>query len=138
MAIPFNVIEDAFFFVSAAQPYEHNAYLCKQTGQVFYTSEMGDSDALPEDLDESDKYVAIPHKNNLNLGRTLVFEFVEEYLPAELDKVLAIFRKRGAYSRYKDLLERKGFLQKWYQYEEDRQKAGLRDWCAENNIELLG
>lgn len=136
MAIPFNVIEDAFLFVSMARPYEHNAYLCKQTGQVFYTSEMGDSDALPEDLEESDKYIAIPHKNDLNLGRALVFEFTEEYLPAELDEVLAIFRKRGAYSRYRDLLERKGFLQTWYQYEEDRQKAGLRDWCAENDIEL--
>ena len=136
MAISFEVIVDAFMFVSMEQQYIHNAYLCKETGQTFYTSEIGDSDELPEDLDESDQYVAIPHKNELDLGKDLVFEFTSEYLPEELDRVLAIFRKKGAYSRYKDLLERKGSLQKWYQYEEDRQKAALREWCAENDIDI--
>jgi len=136
MAISFDVIVDAFMFVSMEQPYVHNAYLCKETGQTFYTSEIGDSDELPEDLDESDKYVAIPHKNELDLGKDLVFEFTSEYLPEELDRVLAIFRKKGAYSRYKDILEIKGSLQKWHQYEEDRQKAALREWCAENDIDI--
>ncbi len=136
MAISFEVIVDAFMFVSMEQQYIHNAYLCKETGQTFYTSEIGDSDELPEDLDEPDKYVAIPHKNELDLGRDLVFQFTAEYLPEELDRVFSMFRKKGAYSRYKDLLERKGSLQKWYQYEEDRQKAALREWCAENDIDI--
>lgn len=136
MAISFEVIVDAFMFVSMEQQYIHNAYLCKETGQTFYTSEIGDFDELPEDLDEPDKYVAIPHKNELDLGRDLVFQFTAEYLPEELDRVFSMFRKKGAYSRYKDLLERKGSLQKWYQYEEDRQKAALREWCAENDIDI--
>ena len=50
MAISFSDIEDAFFFVSMDQQYMHNAYLCKETGETFYTSEIGDSDELPEDL----------------------------------------------------------------------------------------
>jgi hypothetical protein len=44
MAISFTDIEDAFFFVSMDQQYMHNAYLCKETGEMFYTSEIGDSD----------------------------------------------------------------------------------------------
>ena len=57
MAISFDDIENAFFFVSMDQKYMHNAYLCKKTGQIFYTSEMGDSDELPEDIDDPDKYM---------------------------------------------------------------------------------
>jgi hypothetical protein len=137
MAITFDEIENAFMFVSMDQRYMHNAYLCIETGQMFYTSEMGDSDELPDDIDES-KYISIPHKNDLDLGKNLVIEFVSEFLPKELDRVYSIFQRRGAYSRYKELLSEKGFLDKWYKFEDERQKAALKDWCAENGIEFEG
>ena len=138
MAISFSNIEDAFFFVSMDQQHMHNAYLCKETGETFYTSEAGDSDELPEDIDDPDKYIAIPHKNELDLGKTLVIEFTSTYLPEELKKVYSIFRHRGAYSRYKDLLESKGALEDWYKFENERQKVALKEWCQENNIEIKG
>jgi hypothetical protein len=75
MAILFDDIENAFLFVSMDQKFMHNAYLCKETGQIFYTSELGDSDELPEDIDDTEKYITIPHKNDLELGKALVFEF---------------------------------------------------------------
>ena len=136
MAISFSDIEDAFFFVSMDQQYMHNAYLCKETGEMFYTSEIGDSDELPEDIDDPEKYIAIPHKNELDLGKTLVIEFTSTYLPEELKKVDSIFRHRGAYSRYKDLLESKGALEDWYKFENERQKVALKEWCQENKIEI--
>ena len=114
----------------------HNAYLCKETGEIFYTSEMGDSDELPEDIDDLDKYIAIPHKNELDLGKALVIEFISEYFPEELDRVYSIFSRKGAYSRYKDLLESKSALEDWYKFENERQKMALKEWCRENNIEI--
>jgi hypothetical protein len=105
MAVSFDDIENAFFFVSMDQQYMHSAYLCKETGKIFYTSEAGDSDELPDDIDDPDKYITIPHKNELDLGKALVIEFTSEYLPEELDTVYSIFRRKGAYSRYRDLLE---------------------------------
>jgi hypothetical protein len=44
MAISFDDIENAFLFVSMGQQYMHNAYLCKDIGQIFYTSATNDSD----------------------------------------------------------------------------------------------
>ena len=138
MPIKFSDIEDAFFFVSMAEQYIHSAYLCKETGHIFYTSEMGDSDELPEDINELDKYLDIPHKNELNLGKALVIEFTAKFLPEELDKVHSIFRRKGAYSRFKDLLERKGALDEWYKYENDQHRLALKEWCRENDIEIQG
>ena len=138
MAISFSDIEDAFFFVSMDQQYMHNAYLCKETGEMFYTSEIGDSDELPEDIDDPEKYISILHKNELDLGKTLVIEFTSTFLPEELDKVYSIFRHKGAYSRYKDLLERKGALEDWYKFENERRELALKEWCRENNIEIKG
>jgi hypothetical protein len=138
MAVSFDVIENAFFFVSMDQQFMHNAYLCNETGEIFYTSEIGDSDELPEDIDNPDKYIAIPHKNELDLGKALVIEFSSEYLPEELDKVYSIFRRKRAYSRYKELLETKGSLEDWYKFENERQKVALKEWCRQNSIEIDG
>jgi hypothetical protein len=137
MVITFDEIENAFLFVSMDQPYMHNVYLCKETGRMFYVSEMGDSDELPDDIDEP-KYISIPHKNDLDLGKNLVFEFVTDFLPNELDRVYSIFRRRGAYSRFKDLLSEKGYLDEWYNFEDERQKAALKKWCTENGIKIEG
>ena len=134
MSISFDDIENAFFFVSMDQMFMHNAYLCKETGQIFYTSEMGDSNELPEDIDDPEKYITIPHKNELDLGKALVIEFTSEYLPEELEAVDSIFRHKGAYLRYKDLLERKGVLENWHKFENERQEMALKEWCRENNI----
>ena len=81
MAISFSDIEDAFFFVSMDQQYMHNAYLCKETGETFYTSEAGDSDELPEDIDDPEKYIAIPHKNELDLGKHLSLNLHQHIYP---------------------------------------------------------
>jgi hypothetical protein len=138
LAISFDDIENAFFFVSMDQQYMHDAYLCKETGEIFYTSEMGDSDELPEDIDDPEKYISIPHKNDLDLGKALVIEFTSKYLPEELDRVYAIFRRKGAYSIYKDLLESKGVLEDWYNFENEREGAALKEWCRKNNVEIEG
>lgn len=98
-------IENAFFFVSFGDPYEHSALISRETGQIYYISELGDSDELPEDVeDEPEKYVAIPHKNDLGLGKRLVLSFVAESLPDEFETVERIrgsrhFWRRKAYSR---------------------------------------
>lgn len=84
------------------------------------------------------KYIAIPHKNDLELGKRLVLRFADEFLPDVLDEVYDIFRRRGAYGRFKNLLERRGMLSQWYEYEEKSQKEALRRWCEDSEIELHG
>ena len=132
----YSEIEDAFLFVSSAPPFEHSAYLNRETGKFYYVSALGDSDELPDDLEESDKYANIPHKNDLDLGRDLVFAFVSANLPDEYGKVRGFFSGRGAYARYKDLLESKGQLDAWYEFEKRSIEEALRKWCTENGIAI--
>ena len=134
--IKFSDIEDAILFVSSAGYGMHSALLCKDTGRILYRSEMRGLDEIGnEDLD-SDTCIEIPHKNDLDLGQRLVFEFVESRVPDGYHRVQEIFRRRGAYGRFKDFLESKGLLQSWYDFENRRQEQALRDWCEENGIEI--
>lgn len=137
--VSFSDLDDAFDFVSCGAPCEHVAVLCRETGTFHYRSEMGDLDEMPEDVDEegsAGKYIGIPHKNDLDLGQRLVMDFVAERLPDDYAAVEGMFHGRGAYGRFKDLLARRGLLDDWYAYEKERTDAALREWCAENDIEL--
>lgn len=136
--INYSDIETAFVFVSMSPPYEHYAYLNKETGEIYFVSEIGDSNELPDDLEENEKYVSIPHKNDLGLGRNLVFDFVADNLPDEFEKVQSIFGNKGAYARYKDLLESKGQLQAWYDFESRAIEETLRVWCETKELVLTG
>ena len=134
--LEFSDIEDAFLFVSSAGYGMHSAVLCKDTGRILYRSEMGDLDEIGNEELDWDTCIDIPHKNDLDLGHRLVFEFVESHLPDAYHRVQQIFRRRGAYGRFKDFLESKGLLQSWYDFENRRQEQALRDWCEENGIEI--
>jgi hypothetical protein len=138
MMIEFSDIEIAFSFVSSDSYGMHTAILNKDTGQFYYRSEMGDFDEIDEADLNWDHCIEIPHKNDLDLGQELVFEFVERHLPEEYDRVLQIFRKRGAYGRFKGFLESRGLLQSWYDFENQQEEQALRQWCKENGIEVSG
>lgn len=129
-------IEMAFDYVSSNQPHINHAYISRLTGDVYYTSEMYDSDELPDDIDDVSIYVSIPHKNELNLGKQLALNFASEFLPNDHDTVYKIFGRKGAYSRYKQLLEDRGKLEQWYQFEADKQREALLNWCKENLIQV--
>ena len=137
VAVPFDTILEAFEFVSFGPPEEHHAYLCLETGKIYWHSELGDDEEeLPEDIDDAEKYVAIPHKNDLDLGKNLAIDFVEEVLPDATRDVERMFSRRGAYANFKNLLERRRLLQRWYEYEAAADEKALREWCADQGIEI--
>ncbi|MGK2944741.1 MAG: UPF0158 family protein [Desulfuromonadales bacterium] len=132
----YDTIEDAFLFVSGGPPSEHIAVINRKTGKSFFASLISDYDELPEDVDESDDYIGIPHKNDLDLGKPLVMDFVRSRCPDQIDEVFAIFRHKGAYGRFKDLLAEKNLLEDWYAFEQQRTREALLQWCEENGIVL--
>jgi len=64
-------------------------------------------DELPDDVGDSEKYLQIPDKRELDLGKPLALDFARQFLPNDFDEVRQLFSKRGAYARFKDLLDRK-------------------------------
>ena len=130
-------LELAFDYVSSGTPSEHSASLCVETGVCYWRTELGDNEeALPDDIDDIGRYIAIPHKNDLGLGNPLALKFAAQALPHDLEEVAGIFQRRGAYGRFKSLLERRGKLAEWYEFENQSQRKALRGWCEANGIEL--
>lgn len=114
---------------------EGEAYVSRLTGEVHWVGE-GCDDEPPEDIGDESLYVAVPGQSDLDLGRPLALRFVRERLPDSYDTVRGIFSARGAYTRFKSLLDGAGMLDAWYQYEQSAVAQALSEWCAENGFAL--
>ena len=137
IAVKFDDLSLAFDFVGSAPPSENNAYISLDTGQVYWTSALNSLDEeVPRDLETSDRYLVLPHKAELDLGRDLALRFAVSELPHCYDQIAGFFRRKGAYARFKHLLDSEGALERWYKYEAAATEKALRDWCAENDIQL--
>lgn len=131
-------LRTTFEFVSFGAPLEHNAYICVDTGKIYchsLSAGLEEEEDPPKDLEISDHYIALPHKNDLGLGRRLALAFVAQELSAESDAVAVFFRRRGAYGRFKALLHARGMLEQWYEFENRAMEEALLAWCEENGIQ---
>ncbi|MGA7816674.1 hypothetical protein [Caballeronia sp.] len=139
VTVAYEALSEAFDYVSSTAPMDHEAYISLDTGEVYCWSEYvgaGDEE-VPDDLGSPDRYLAIPHKNELGLGRSLALRFVEENLPSCCQQVEGYFSRQGAYSRFNELLARQGALEAWRAFEADHVPAALRRWCSENGVQII-
>ncbi len=120
----------------------HQAILCRTTGNIYMHAEFSDleefNDVLPDDVEDDEKYIAIPDKQELGLGKPLVLDFAREFLSCHFDDVRYIFSKRGAYQKFRALLIRTRTLDRWYAFETLATERALRQWCADQSIEIAG
>src|SRR5262245_43006099 len=110
----------AFHFVNGSRFGENQAFLCKTSGRIYCHSDLldgldelpddleggkqaasdeiaklPDDNKLPADIEDEDKYLAIPDKRELDLGKPLALDFASEFLPHDFADVRRMFSKRG-------------------------------------------
>jgi hypothetical protein len=129
-------IELAFDFVNFESYSDNSAVVNRETGEIYYIGDNVDEE-LPENFDEEDEaLVWIPDKRDLDLGSVLAMDFAREFCSEDLEEIQFIFSHRGAYAHFKRLLEKRNRLEKWYKFEEDKNREALLEWCRENKIEV--
>jgi hypothetical protein len=140
MRIPvsFDELLAAYEWIGAgeAAALDCEAYVSRATGTVHCFGEGVDEEP-PEDIEDEDLYIAVPHKDDFDLGRSLALRFVEERLPQSREAVYGFFRKRGAYAHFKSLLAQVNQLDAWHAYEQAATENALREWCAANGFVLV-
>lgn len=139
MSITFEEIHDAFETMSLAPVGVVEVFYHISTGKVYYDFTSADNpEPLPDDIDDTELYLRFPDSNELPHGRSLALGFAEEHLSDDdYDRVCSYFNRRGAFARFKDLLEDRGIIDAWYKYQADTIKQAAREWCKENSINVV-
>lgn len=109
------------------------AYISRSSGKIYWVGE-GVDDEPPEDIEDESRYVPVPHKSELGLGRSLALRFVDLHLPHASETTREYFRKRGAYQRFKALLDQHGKLDDWHRHEQRAEEEALKEWCLDNGF----
>jgi hypothetical protein len=123
----------ALDWVSDLSASENMAFVCRESGRVYMTSDEDFGEELepdlPLDLEDITKYAIVPTRQDLRLGKRLAVRFVQASLPERLEETYEMFAARGAYARFKDMLEREQALDAWYAFETEAVERGLREWA---------
>lgn len=142
MPVSFQEILDAFEFVGIGAGGLHRAILCRRTGKIYQHAEFSDlqefNDELPDDVEDEKKYIDIPDKRELGLGKPLALDFAREFLPDDFDEVRYMFSKRGGFRKFRVLVTRRNARDRWFDFEAKATERALREWCELNSIELTG
>ena len=107
MPVSFKELLDAFEFVNFGYAGgENEGFVALQSGKIYlrladFDDEDDAEEPLPEDVDDEDKYVPIPDKRELGLGKSLVLNFASEVIPDDFEKVRRMFSRSGAYGAFR-------------------------------------
>ncbi|WP_028294515.1 UPF0158 family protein [Oceanobacter kriegii] len=132
MKVNLEELEYAIDLVSADPSGEAKGYVDTNTGAVYYICDGIDTE-VPDDLG-SDRYLEVPHKEDFDLGTSLVFRFVRAELPDEFDRISGFFSKKGAYSKFNAHLDNIGALERWHQYVDQETREAIKEWCDDNSL----
>ncbi|MDR0478178.1 MAG: UPF0158 family protein [Desulfobulbaceae bacterium] len=130
----------AMLFVSDPYSTDAAAYLHRPSGRIYWqsadamVSELYGDEELPKDIQTSPEYLPIPNKRQLDAGKAFVFAFVHQFMPHAYAEVAVIFRKPGAYGRFRDMLVARDLLDRWRQFLEAGEKEAMRNWCRKNGV----
>jgi len=130
-------LQDALDWASS-DSLTNEAYVCRETGLIYWIpGDAGIADEeedAPRDIHDIEKYALVPDKYYLDLGNKLVFDFAARYLADQYDAVRAMFRRKGAYRRFKVLLQQRNLVEQWIAYSEEQTRKALEDWCESEGL----
>jgi Uncharacterised protein family (UPF0158) len=139
MPVTLHELLEGFLWADSRGEAECRAYICRQTGKIYYYTDYDSGELeepLPGDIDDRDKYLQIPDKYGLDLGKPLVLDFAREHLPDDYDEIRDIFSRRRAYQKFRSLLARRGAIDRWHAFENKATEQALREWCRLHGIEI--
>ena len=122
-------------FVTGGQVHGAAAYVDRHTGAILFHGD-GMEEPLPDDIDNEQRYLPVPSRKELGLGRNDALAFTEEHAPQLLDRAEAIFSRAGAFQSFKVLMHDAGLLPQWYAHQDARLWEALEEWAEEHDVQL--
>jgi len=113
-------------------------YYNKITSEVIYIGEEEARIADSTDIEENwDNYISLPSQFDINEYDIMVefcYSLENDRISNEL---LSALNGKGAFRKFKDTAIRLNLEEKWYKYKDEALIKIARDWCKDNDIEVI-
>ena len=64
-------------------------------------------------------------------------EFIWTLKGERADKLECAIRRRGAFRRFKDMVDRMGISQQWHDFQAEYYRKLAMEWCREHGLEYV-
>jgi hypothetical protein len=119
--------------VTGGGSYGAAAYVDRHTGAILWAGD-GMEEPLPDDVDDEERYLPVPTKKQLGLGRNDALAFTEQHAPQLLERAEYIFSVAGAFDRFKQLMHEHDLLDAWYACQDKRLWEELEAWAELHDL----
>ena len=87
-------------------------------------------------LENPDDYLSLPEKYDFNEYRIMEKFISRVIIPKQSEMLSQSIQGKGAFRRFKTMLERLGLLDEWYKYRGQKLREFVESWCKENEIDF--
>lgn len=116
-------------------------FLDLQTGEsVFLADELAtdlDDEGLEDEIDENpERYLRLPTKLEIDEYQ-IIEEFILTLEGERASKLEDAIQGRGAFRRFKDMINHMGIAQQWYTFQAEYYKTMAENWCKNHGLEVI-
>ena len=133
MKVKLSEIIDAIDFTDDSTSY----YLDMKTGEIVMINDMimdrSECEALSDQLDEHGCY-ELPDQHEIDDYGTME-RFIATLTSQAAGRLSRAISGRGAFRRFKDMVQEMGIEDQWYAFEEDAHRKLAIRWCEEYGLE---
>jgi len=87
-------------------------------------------------LDNQDDYLSLPEKYDFNEYRIIEKFIARVVIPNQSEILSQSIYGKGAFRRFKTVLEKLGLVDEWYKYRGQKLREFVEFWCKENKIDF--
>ena len=85
---------------------------------------------------EIERFFRLPTKFEIH-EYNIMEEFIQTLKGEDADKLEQVIQGRGAFRRFKDMVNRRGITKQWYDFQADYYRNLAIAWCQEHGIEYV-
>lgn len=131
--IKLSIVNDALEDVNM----ERSCYFNKKTNEILWHWSYNEENSTYKEEDEKNENIIMMFdfftKNDYDIMQDFIDEVKETKVKEEL---YSVTRGKGAFSRFRYVLEKNNIIDDWYKYRANKYKKIAKEWCFDNNIEF--
>ncbi len=112
-------------------------YFNKETNEILWQWDYNKEYSTYKEEDEANDNIINMFDYFYKNDYYIMQDFIDTIEDVNLrEKLYEATRGRGAFSRFRYIIESNDLLDDWYKYKDEKYKAIAKEWCIDNNIEF--
>ena len=112
-------------------------YFNKETNEILWQWDYNKEYSTYKEEDEANDNIINMFDYFYKNDYDIMQDFIDTIEDINLrEKLYYATRGRGAFSRFRYIIESNDLLDDWYKYKDEKYKAIAKNWCIDNNIEF--